>query len=336
VELSDPVDGDDARQRSGYQLIELGPDEPPGTADDWVVDLNPEYTDSTQSIRLGIVPGSSVALTRCAAHDFFGDGSASNWTLDGWSVRSDGGQPSFWTNDQGLLGRYRAWKSASGSDEYADLTGYAPATVDEVGHRIEIDYHAMNRTTEKRYPVPSESTVYKETNRYDAAGSRSAITDARSAGGAGDPRFQTTYVYDGIEYNALNRVVRKTEPTGSVNQAGPRAITTSTYDEAGNLLQVEDATGDTTTYQYDARNRRLSEKTAAGTRQYQYDPAGNLTSVVDRNARATHYEYNGLNKQVLEQWVNHQGKPIRTFTATYDAFGRRTSVAAGTVTNTFP
>ena len=133
------------------------------------------------------------------------------------------------------------------------------------------------------------------------------------------------------------------------------ARTQTRYDAVGNVLSTTDAMGRTTTYQYDALNRKTSETTpdpdgaggnAALTTRYQYDAAGNLLQTIESDGRTTTYGYDAQNRVVSEQghpagtntpyrWTTYdrRGNVVavtdqlgRTTNYTYDALGRRTRV----------
>src|ERR1035437_541775 len=95
------------------------------------------------------------------------------------------------------------------------------------------------------------------------------------------------------------------------------------YDNVGNLLSIIDREGNTTTYTYDAINRRITMTDAQpATTQYQYDNAGNLLKLTDANLHATSYSYDAVNRRLTEKYpdLSHN-----TITYTYDAVGNRIS-----------
>ncbi len=72
------------------------------------------------------------------------------------------------------------------------------------------------------------------------------------------------------------------------------------YDSAGDLTSITDANGNTTSYTYDAMDRRASRKDALGAAAaYAYDGNGNLTRFTDRRGTVTVYQYDGLNRRVF-------------------------------------
>ena len=120
--------------------------------------------------------------------------------------------------------------------------------------------------------------------------------------------FATTYVYD-----AAHRRLSVQDPSGG--------ITTTVYDDAGNVVQSIDPLGHTTTYLYDQLNR-LSETTDAlgGVTTFLYDAVGNRTTVVDPVGNRTTFVYDALNRQTEE--IDPLG---HSSTMAYNAAGLLTS-----------
>ena len=95
------------------------------------------------------------------------------------------------------------------------------------------------------------------------------------------------------------------------------------YDNVGNLLSIIDREGNTTTYTYDAINRRITMTDAQpATTQYQYDNVGNLLKLTDANLHATSYTYDAVIRRLTEKYpdLTHN-----TITYTYDMVGNRIS-----------
>ena len=68
---------------------------------------------------------------------------------------------------------------------------------------------------------------------------------------------------------------------------------------------MTDRNGNTTTYTYDAINRRTSMTDALGvghTTHWQYDPVGNLTVLTDADGHATQYFYDAVNRTKQETY----------------------------------
>ena len=76
----------------------------------------------------------------------------------------------------------------------------------------------------------------------------------------------------------MGRVKTKTDALGNV--------TTTVYDAAGNMTEVDYARGYKTTYAYDTLNRRVAMTQAAGTSDAAttttvYDAVGNISQTID-------------------------------------------------------
>jgi RHS repeat-associated protein len=131
-------------------------------------------------------------------------------------------------------------------------------------------------------PANPPATVTVTEVEYDAGGNVSRITRA-----AGDSQFErvTDYLSDG---RGLLRTEIQYPHWPSTAES---LITTSTYDPNGNLLTTVDPLGQTTTFGYDALNRRTSVDYAdLGTSdvEYAYDVHGNRTSMVDGTGTTTY------------------------------------------------
>lgn len=150
-------------------------------------------------------------------------------------------------------------------------------------------WDALNVDQVTRQPkTDAKSTQY----RYDAAGNRTAVIDARG---------KTT----SFEYDAMNRLVREVNPvldaqqylydvagqmTESINGNG--ALRTYTYDLRGNVIKVEnDESCDNIRYEYDQVGRKVAVQNELGTVRYQYDLAGRLLQETDPYGNATAYRY---------------------------------------------
>jgi YD repeat-containing protein len=133
-------------------------------------------------------------------------------------------------------------------------------------------------------------------------------------------------------YDALGRQLTPTNAAGRT--------TTYSYDAEGQLVGVTDAEGGVTQYGYgataaaprttrDARDRRLTKATPAGTLAYTYDSGGNLTSIRSSNAGGVHVEYAWDTVGQLTT-VTDRRATSAVATHTYSAAGQMTSVALPT------
>lgn len=106
---------------------------------------------------------------------------------------------------------------------------------------------------------------------------------------------------NGFSYDADYRVTEEIRAKGSAEEAK----VTLTYDAAGNLAsrteQVSAGVSRTTTYGYDARNRKRFDYAPLGrTTEWQYDPASNVVKVVNPDATFTTKTYNAMNQVASE------------------------------------
>ncbi len=132
---------------------------------------------------------------------------------------------------------------------------------------------------------------------YDAAGNVLQISQL-AADGQSISRV-TSYVYD-----ALGREVTRILPDPGVSSTLGRPYYTRTYDAAGQLASVTDATGATVWFGYDVLGRlttRTDPATAAGTpvTRYQYVNAGNLTATIDPAGSLTQYHYDAMGRRTV-------------------------------------
>ncbi|HEV2890266.1 MAG TPA: RHS repeat-associated core domain-containing protein [Frankiaceae bacterium] len=150
---------------------------------------------------------------------------------------------------------------------------------------------------------------------YDSAGRRNAAT--QYASGVSKWATRTTYygfyqtvdapVHGDVEHykDVFGRTTRIVEHT----TAGTTAVTKYEYNGNGDLTQVTDDAGNTWSYTYDFKHRRLSSTSPdSGTWTTTYTPSGQVESVTD-------------NKQ-------------STLFRVYDAKGRQTELRSGSATGT--
>lgn len=120
-----------------------------------------------------------------------------------------------------------------------------------------------------------------------------------------------------LSYNNMNLLAER-------KVADTNDVVSYKYDEAGNRVELTDATG-TTTYEYDAANQ-LTERTKNGTTElsYSYDEVGNVTSVTDNKGNTTEYGYDKSNRMTTVGFKVSGN--TRTTTYTYDKNGNREAV----------
>jgi RHS repeat-associated protein len=211
---------------------------------------------------------------------------------------------------------------------------------DANGNVITMVYDANgNLIREVQPPAQSGQSARVETKTYDAH--NNVLTDTDPTG------ITTTYTYDAHEN--LTSVSRPDVQTGKVATttycyygstgcgapAGPSGdlyqvtdpsgkTTTYTYDTYGDVKTVEDGAGDTTTYNDDSVGRLVTKISATNqTWTYQTDAFGSITSVTDPNHHQTQYLYDAdENLQYLIDANNNET------TYKYDAQNEQTDIIA--------
>ncbi len=122
----------------------------------------------------------------------------------------------------------------------------------------------------------------------------------------------TSYTYD-----AAGNMLTTTDPQGGV--------TTNTYDAAGRLLTTTDPRGNTSSYSYDALGQLVQTVYPDGsTAGEAYDANGNLVASIDQNGRTTQYIYDADNRLVETDYPDGSKTSVG-----YDAAGRKISSTDG-------
>lgn len=147
-----------------------------------------------------------------------------------------------------------------------------------------------------------------------------------------DPYFSNSSAYwTEFEYDAIKRVVRKTEPGGRVTQFNYNGLTTTTVDEQGQrsihvlnarrkLVRTIDNDNAAVNFGYDSDDNLIEVTGPKGnTIRHAYDLRGNKTATDDPNMGSYRYEYNAL-KQLVKEVA-----PAGSQTSyEYDPLGRKT------------
>ena len=211
-------------------------------------------------------------------------------------------------------------RGSTASAVYDPVKKVISAEMDKLGGQTVYETDSCGRTTKITYPDGSSirytwdklSRMTSITDQlgmvtelsYDASGNVTAIReeDSNPQGGIG-----RSFLY---EYDALNRLVKTTDPLGN--------STVYTYDALGSLLTVTDGRGSTTSYAYDALSRVTGILDALGGEttysydkegrplkitapegndiSYEYDAIGQLISETDALGGATRYSYDGVSR----------------------------------------
>ncbi len=221
-----------------------------------------------------------------------------------------------------------------------DPVGNVTSRTDANGHTTTYNYDALNRMVTSTDAVGSVTTT-----EYDMGNSGSCstcgatpgsslITKVTDGDGNGGLHVGVTYYkYDGL--NRRIQVVSKQFNTSDDEPPDPTdAVTYTTYDAVGNVLTVTEPDGNTTTYVYDADNRKTKETNAAGdVTMWNYDGVGNVTSMTAPTTNVTTNTYDADDR---ETQVTDGGGTVVTYT--YDAEGHRLTQTDGngnTTTTTY-
>ena len=198
-------------------------------------------------------------------------------------------------------------------------------------------YDRLNHVTSVKDPEPAGDAISPYTTYgYDLYGNVQKENLRLNP----DTYFTTTFIYDRLnrkvrEYDENNEVtltdLYAKNPDGSLkldqkNSDGSLKwkYTGYTYDFAGNMLTLKDASDNVTTFTYDTHDRLLTEKNALGkTQTSTYDSVGRLWQLQDRKGRVRQFQYDNLDRQVSEQWLDASAVNgvSRTIVTTYDTAG---------------
>lgn len=249
--------------------------------------------------------------------------------------------------------------------------GEQTSLIDPTGHQRFSTYDDLGKkltdTVIERVPAPARALTTKY--RYDHQAYLSSVTspDGRTTTVDFDMNGRLSRVTDAAgnyirnRYDILHRVIERSSPlfnkttfsydtasnvTKVDNLDSANAVVRSevfTYDRAGNRVSAKNGVGATTTYAYDAHNRLTSttqpiSSTESITTGYGYDAAGNITRATNGNGHNTTFTVNAWNlpESTIEPATPQTPAAAdRTFTASYDAAGRPTSLTKpGGVTHT--
>ena len=188
--------------------------------------------------------------------------------------------------------------------------GTVRCSIDANGNRTSYGYDVKGNLTSITPPVPLAPTTIAN----DALSRVATVTD-----GKGQKR---TYTYDKLD--RVKRIDYK-------NSAGTLVTsTTFDYNANGSLLTRSDITGattSTTSYSYDARNRKTQDTLPdTSTNVYTYDLADNLKTFTDAGGTVAYaYDSRDLPASLAEPGGSCSGTVSKCTTFAYDTRGRHTT-----------
>ena len=169
------------------------------------------------------------------------------------------------------------------------------------GLKTETDYDLLNRTTSRVVSSVVDDFRYVTTFDYEDATHTVVQTDPRE--------FRTTTEMDGFD-----RVHKVTQETGTED-----LVTTNFYDGNGNLREVRDAEGRTTSFTYDGLNRlRRIDHPLSFVTAMDYDGEGNKIEEMDRRNVTTTFGYDNLGRLSRTEVVASITGVPSTTAITYD------------------
>jgi RHS repeat-associated protein len=194
-----------------------------------------------------------------------------------------------------------------------DGVGNVTSTTDADGHTTTNTYDVLNRKI-TQIDALGDTTTYDYANTgglpcCGATGGSALVTEMIDADG------KITY----YNYDELNRLVQTIRKSGGVTDVVTfsDAVTSTVYDADNNVIASTDANGNTTTYAYDALDRRVSVVDPAGdTTTTFYDSVGNVIETSDPRGNITTTIYDQANRAI--ETDDSLGSVSRT---AYDAVG---------------
>lgn len=207
-----------------------------------------------------------------------------------------------------------------------DSSGRRLTETDASGAATSYDYDVLGRLTTITRPGNAVTQI-----AYDPNGNVTTLTDANGK--------TTSYAYNSdnlvtSETNALDQVTTYDYGSTGCGTCGGGGV--------NKLTALTDARDNMTNFTYDQRGKVLTETDPLGkTYSYSYDSRGNLTARTDANGAVTDYAYDSLNRLTgvsypggasasygynSKDLVTSAANDDITYTITYDANGRMTSV----------
>lgn len=193
------------------------------------------------------------------------------------------------------------------AETYTYTADHLPATVTDSRGVTAFDYDPQTRRLLRVTEPDGRYVRYV----YDTMGNKLLVAHGDAAS-----EFVNEYVYD-----ALNRIIRITDPSGGV--------TTQGWDSAGNLISVTRPNGINTQTAYNVLNRPISitHRDAANTliaqETYTLDALGNRTGIDLHDGSHIEYRYDALSRVTGERRFDQIGTMTFDAVFAYDAVGNR-------------
>jgi RHS repeat-associated protein len=174
-----------------------------------------------------------------------------------------------------------------------------------------------------RVHIQTDELNHSVTYTHDKAGNRISVTDPRQGLSSYQGNFSLA-----LDYDQFNRLVHATLPQSAGQSSTPQMFLA--YDGRGNLVQRQEADGQTTLYQYSLRNLLKAQTLTTQAQdtkyitQFGYDDAGRQTTVTSPSHRIITTNYDEMGR------VLSQGNDSSGWTSfTYDGNGNKRTVTDG-------
>jgi RHS repeat-associated protein len=275
------------------------------------------------------------------------------YTADGMLATSkdaNGNTTSYAYDSQDRLTTIAYPGTGTPTQKYAyDSKGNVTSVTDENSHSTTFSFDAMNRETGMTDPLSNPTTL-----SYDSGGN---LTLDQEPTPTGQTARTTTYAYDSMDrlttttaalsrvsvdgYDSGGRLITEKDPLGRITTiaydhedrptvitspltALLNAVTTTTYDAEGEVIQVADPLNRITTTTYNSRGWVFTVKDPLGNVvTYSYTATGKPSAMTNPSGGGTDdaYTYDNDDRLIADQDGNGN---ITTFT--YDGVGNRTAV----------
>ncbi|WP_345777875.1 LysM peptidoglycan-binding domain-containing protein [Lysobacter sp. ISL-42] len=184
---------------------------------------------------------------------------------------------------------------------------------------------ALKNVVSKSYDRRGQVLIVKDRDS-DASNyflSYDAFGNVLKRGEYTSPGVQTFTTYS---YTAFNREIQVSTAEG--------VLTKTRYNEHGQVVELIDGRGNSTTYEYDLDGRLIRSTNPAGTVSSHYDQAGQVIETTDARGVKSSFEYDAVGR-VLTRTLDPTGLAIKT-KYEYDAKGQlvRVTDPLGTVSET--